>query len=202
MTADEIKRLQTRLGVGVDGIIGRGTLAALFAKMDAKPAVAAELALGANVHFRTYGILDSALNLVHFCAQVGHESGGFKWMEEIASGADYEGRADLGNTQPGDGKRFKGRGPLQVTGRGNYRTIGREIGIDLESHPEIAGLPSIGIWTACIFWKNNGLNGWADADNLLAVSNGVNRGNPRSDKIPNGYEDRKAWRKRMGGLIL
>lgn len=60
-----------------------------------------------------------------WCSQIGHESGGLRWMEEIADGSAYEGRKDLGNTKPGDGKRFKGRGPIQVTGRENYANLSK-----------------------------------------------------------------------------
>jgi putative chitinase len=191
MNRVEAIRLQHSLGVAEDGVIGRGTLTALFVRCGAKPDRAHSLAVGAAVHWPAFGILDTPLRLAHHMAQLMHESGRFKYMEEIASGAAYEGREDLGNTHPGDGRRFKGRGPLQVTGRANYRRIGFEIGIDLENNPEIAAIPSIGIHTACVFWRNMKLNAYADADDILAVSNGVNRGNPRSTKPPNGYVDRQ-----------
>ena len=136
----DARRLQGRFGVSVDGIIGAGTLTALFARMGAQQPIAEELGLAANVHFRTYGIFDSGLRLAHFMGQCGHESGGFRYMGEIASGAAYEGRADLGNTQPGDGRRFKGRGPIQLTGWTNYRRVGRMIGIGA---PPADRLPSV-----------------------------------------------------------
>lgn len=189
------RRLQANLRVPVDGIIGAGTLTALFAKMGAAPAIAAELGLAANVHFRTYGILDTGLRLAHFMGQCSHESGGFRYMEEIASGAAYEGRADLGNTQSGDGRRYKGRGPIQLTGRANYRRVGRKIGIDLESHPEVVGHPSIGLLVGCVYWADRSLNAKADADDLLGLTRAINGGT-------NGLEDRKVQTAKAKGLIL
>jgi len=191
----DAKKLQRALGVADDGIIGRGTYAALFACFGAGPERAAELALSANVHFPAYGIMDSPLRLAHFMGQLVHESGGFRYMEEIASGQAYEGRRDLGNLQPGDGKRFKGRGPIQVTGRANYRRYGQRIGIDIESHPEIAAVPSIGLHLALEYWKVNGLNTFADADNLLAITKAINGGT-------NGLDDRKAQLAKAKGLLL
>jgi putative chitinase len=195
MNTDDARRLQARLGVRPDGLIGRGTLAALFAKCGAAKERAEELALGANVHMPAHAILDTPLRLAHFLAQVGHESGGFHYMEEIASGSAYEGRADLGNSFAGDGKRYKGRGPLQVTGRANYRRIGCCIGIDIERHPELAAIPSVGIWTACVYWSDRKINALSDRDDLLAVTKAVNGGT-------NGLDDRKARLTKMKALLL
>ncbi|MBB5770904.1 putative chitinase [Brevundimonas vesicularis] len=198
----DARRLQTNQRVPVDGIIGAGTLTALFSRMGAAPAIAAELGLAANVHFRTYGILESGLRLAHFMGQCAHESGSFRYMEEIASGADYEGRADLGNTQPGDGKRYKGRGPIQTTGRANYRRDGRALGIDLESNPHLLSIPSLGLMASTLFWSRMGLNTYADRDDAVACSRGVNRGNPKSDKPSNHEADRIALTAKAKALIL
>jgi predicted chitinase len=97
-----------------------------------------------------------------FLAQLAHESGELKYMEEIASGADYEGRANLGNTQPGDGKRYKGRGPIQLTGRANYRKYGAKLGLDLENNPKSAATKEVGFRIAGLYWKDRGLNELAD----------------------------------------
>jgi hydroxyethylthiazole kinase len=71
--------------------------------------------------FRKYGII-SPLRLAHFLAQIYRETGILQWNQELSSGAEYEGRKNLGNTEPGDGIRFKGRGLMQTTGRSNYAT--------------------------------------------------------------------------------
>lgn len=194
MTPDEIKRLQARLGVAADGDFGRGTWAALFQKLGAGPQRARELAVGAKVHVPAHDI-STPLRLAHFLAQVAHESAGFVYMEEIASGQAYEGRADLGNVNTGDGKRYKGRGPIQLTGRANYRHYGQTIGIDLESNPEIAAIPSLGMLTACLYWKEKGLNALADADDVLTITKRINGGT-------NGLTDRKARLVQTKALLL
>ena len=195
MNSDETKAMQRALGVAADGIIGRGTLRALFARMGASPSIAPELALSGLIHMADAGILNTPLRLAHFLAQVAHESGGFRYMEEIASGSAYEGRADLGNTQPGDGKRYKGRGPLHLTGRANYRRVGCALGLALEEHPELVAYPCIGLWVACHYWTDRGLNALADRDDVEAITRKVNGG-------LNGFADRKARLTAAKGLVL
>lgn len=185
MKITQIKQLQNAVGVHQDGIIGRGTITAVFKKLGATQSRAEELGLAANAHLRTYNILDNSLRFVHFLAQLAHESGNFRYMEEIASGAAYEGRKDLGNIQVGDGKRFKGRGPIQLTGRSNYRKYGQKLGIDFEKNPEIVAIPSVGFLVACEFWSANGLNNLADKDDLLTITRRINGGT-------NGLADRNA----------
>lgn len=183
------RNLQTTLGVAVDGIAGRGTFTALFRKCGASPARATEFAITANVHFRTYGVLDSALRLAHFMAQLMHESMSFRYMEEIwgptPAQRGYEGRKDLGNTQPGDGYLMRGRGPLQCTGRSNYREYGHRLGLGFEQHPEMVALPSVGLLFALEYWKVKGLNAFADQDDILTITKRINGGT-------NGLADRKA----------
>ncbi|ATB44222.1 murein transglycosylase [Cystobacter fuscus] len=124
-----------------------------------------------------------------FLAQLAHESGEFRYMEEIASGAAYEGRRDLGNTQPGDGVRFKGRGPIQLTGRANYRAAGQALGIDLENNPKRAADPDVGFRTAAWFWNSRNLNQYADAGNFREVTRRINGGY-------NGLASREAYYQR------
>lgn len=121
-----------------------------------------------------------------FLSQVAVESGQLRYSEEIASGAAYEGRRDLGNTQPGDGVRFKGRGLIQLTGRANYESVGRALGIDLVNNPQLAERPDISARIAAYFFKSRGLNEVADRGDIREVSRRVNGGT-------NGLTERIAY---------
>lgn len=119
-----------------------------------------------------------------FIAQLAHESAEFRYMEEVADGNAYEGRQDLGNVRPGDGRRFKGRGPIQVTGRSNYRAAGQALALDLEDHPEMASLPSVGFRIAAWYWTVRGLNRLADACDFRSITKAINGGyNGLADRI-------------------
>lgn len=111
-----------------------------------------------------------------FLSQVAHESVQLLYTQEIASGAAYEGRLDLGNTQPGDGKKFKGRGLIQVTGRANYTACMLALDVDCIEHPELLEEPLLAARSAGWFWKTHGLNTLADAGDQRAVTKRVNGG--------------------------
>ncbi len=133
--------------------------------------------------------ITSYLRETAFLAQLAHESGELRYMEEIASGAAYEGRKDLGNTQPGDGKRYKGRGPIQLTGRANYDKYGKLLGLDLVNDPTIAATKEVGFRIAGQFWKLNGLNELADQQQFKTITKRINGGyNGLDDRIK--YYDR------------
>ena len=123
----------------------------------------------------------------HFLAQIGHESAELRFCEEIASGDAYEGRQDLGNTQAGDGRRFKGRGLIQLTGRANYSAYGTAIGVDLCSGNNwlnVAADPNLAVDVACWFWDRHNLNALADNDDIRGITRRINGG-------LNGLEDRE-----------
>jgi len=110
-------------------------------------------------------------------------------MQEIASGAAYEGRRDLGNTQPGDGKRFKGRGPIQLTGRANYAAAGKALGLNLIANPTSVATNAVGFKTSAWFWSGHGLNALADAGSFTTITRRINGGT-------NGAADRNTrWAK-------
>lgn len=133
----------------------------------------------------------------HFISQCAHESGGGKWMKELASGQAYEGRTDLGNTQKGDGPKFKGAGYIQLTGRYNYQQFSNFIkdpkvmdGVDYvaEKYP----FTSAGFW-----WRNNKMNEMCDSGaTCRQVSARVNGRDPA-----NGLADREKYYKRCVDVI-
>lgn len=148
--------------------------------------------------------ISSPLRMAHFLAQLAHESGELRYAEELADGKAYESRRDLGNTMPGDGPRFKGRGLIQLTGRSNYTQYSKARGSDFitgDNPRRLAKDPKIAVDVACWFWNSRGLNKLADEDDVLKISiriNGVNR----TTKLPNGLEDRKAKLERARFFLL
>jgi putative chitinase len=141
--------------------------------------------------------IDTPLRQAHFLAQLGHESGSLRYTAELASGAAYEGRADLGNTQPGDGPRFKGRGLIQITGRTNYTKYGNDRGQDYITGPNpdlLATDPNIAADCSGWFWATRHLNGLADNDDLLTITKRINGGT-------NGLDDR-ARRLKLAKCLL
>ncbi|MBE6224107.1 MAG: glycoside hydrolase family 19 protein [Bacteroidales bacterium] len=120
--------------------------------------------------------INTSERLAAFLSQVAHESGCFRYTEEIASGAAYEGRLDLGNTQPGDGCRYKGRGLIQLTGRYNYSQLAAATGIDFISNPELLSQPEYAVMSACWYWQSRGLNSLADTGQFLKITKRINGG--------------------------
>ena len=124
-----------------------------------------------------------------FIAQIGHESGQFKYVKEIwgptAAQARYEGRKDLGNTVAGDGSKYRGRGLIQITGRTNYMACGDGLGLDLIKPPELLEEPQHGCMSAAWFWATRDLNTLADAGQFDKITRRINGGQ-------NGAADRQA----------
>ena len=140
--------------------------------------------------------ISTRLRMAHFLGQVGHETGGLRWLEEIwgptPAQRGYEGRRDLGNTQPGDGYRFRGRGLFQLTGRTNYERFARAVGQpQIVDNPDLVATPYWATHSAGWFWHvgnrtGRSLNELADRDDLRGITLIINGG-------LNGLEDRRLW---------
>lgn len=153
-----------------------------------------------------------------FLAHVAHESGGFRYMRELALGDAYEGRIDLGNVWPGDGRRFRGRGPIQITGRKNTRLCSLALYGDerLLDAPELLEEPGDGCRSAGWFWTAGAglnlskrakaerpgllvdgvnLNDVADAGDFEATTLAINGG-------LNGLDDRIAYHQRAQAVLV
>lgn len=154
------------------------------------PVGKAEIMNNIALHFERLAAeaeVTTPLRICHFLAQAAHESDRFRTLEERggpAQFARYEGRADLGNSEPGDGARYHGRGLFQLTGRANYRRIGRMLSVDLEGRPELALDPRISVQIAFAYWRDRKINAAADRDDTGRVTQLINGG-------ANGLADRR-----------
>ena len=199
-TEKAVKEWQAKNGLTADGLVGEQTMAKMGLTVIKEDVVIPpssfklENLKGHIPESVIAQIPDTAakfnittpLRLAHFLAQCAHESGGFKFITEFASGSAYEGRKDLGNTQPGDGVRFKGRGFIQLTGRANYSKFSTFCNEDCVANPELVAT-KYPMMSAAYFFNNNGL--WAVCDKgdddatVTAVTKRVNGGT-------NGLADR------------
>lgn len=149
--------------------------------------------------------IDTRLRMACLLANVGHESAGFKYSTEIwgptPAQRRYEGRADLGNTQPGDGEKFKGHGDLQTTGRANHAAVRDRLrqrfpglGVpDFEAFPELLAEPRWAALSACDYADMRRLNDYADVANFDGYCDLVNRGRVTAELgDSNGFPQRLA----------
>lgn len=140
------------------------------------------------------GQINTPQRIAAFLAQLAHESGEYRYMEELADGGAYEGRTDLGNTQPGDGRKFKGHGPIQITGRANHKACGEALGLDLVNNPTLICKPDNGTRAAVWFWNSRQLSTLADVDWFKAITRIINGG-------LNGLSDRRQYWDRNRSLL-
>ncbi len=178
----------------------------------------------ANAVLVPFGILATPQRAAHFLAQVLHESGGLTVLREnlnyraarllevwplrfdtIEDAAPYAHQPEalankvygdrLGNTKPGDGWRYRGRGLLQLTGRGNYDRIGRALGLDLVADPELVVHPDHALLVAAETWRAAGCNALADRDDVRKVTKAINGGYV-------GLVSRRQWLETVRPLVM
>ncbi len=149
-----------------------------------------------NEAMAEFGI-DTSAREAAFLAQIAHESGSLHYVREIADGNAYEGRTDLGNVEPGDGVRFKGRGLIQITGRANYKACSKALYGDEEVlviNPELLEHVVPACRSAAWFWWARGLNSMADADDFKKITRVINGGF-------HGYDERLTYYQRARTVL-
>jgi putative chitinase len=202
-TEKSVKEWQTKHGLTPDGIVGPTTLEKMGITSVIKEDIHITPVAGLSIEKLKGKVPDSVLSqipetaikfnittnlrLAHFLSQCAHESGNWKYRVEIASGKAYEGRKDLGNIHEGDGVRFKGRGFIQTTGRGNYGRFSKFIGEDCVENPDLVA-NKYPLASAAFFFDSNKLwticdKGFDDAT-VTSVTKRVNGGiNGLSDRL-------------------
>lgn len=217
-TQEVTRRFQVDCRLEPDAIVGPQTRKAMGRMPFKDDVAAATYAMVRTVGYRYPDkvVLDRGASLAQadittrerlaaWFAQLAHESGRFLFLEEIWGPTPaqrryeppYKKAAELGNTQPGDGKRFKGRGPIQLTGRANYRRFGVALKLPLEDRPELVAEPAIGLACAAQFWVAGCLNRYVDRGDFVGLTKAINGGT-------NGLADREVrWRQaqRVLGLL-
>jgi len=135
-----------------------------------------------------------------YLSQIGVESEELLYTRELGNSAYFnkydiqfskKKAEELGNTSPGDGAKYKGRGLIQVTGKFNYAACGKALGIDLVNHPEILEQPLYASQSAGWYWGSRNINAAADEDNIVKITKLVNGGKMHLDRRNSYYEKAK-----------
>lgn len=151
--------------------------------------------LSADAHYHAHHLravmaelaINTPLRAAAFLAQWAHETGGWRWMKELGGPLyfkKYDFRQDLGNTEPGDGYRYRGRGYPMLTGKANYEKYGKKLNLPLLEQPSLAESPAVSARIAGQFWIDHGLNEFADEGKIKTITLKINGG-------LNGFADRK-----------
>jgi putative chitinase len=223
------RAVQARLGVPADGVAGPLTFAALLRRMGASD-LAGPLGAACATVLPAIGI-NTRLRLSHWLGQNAHESGGFSrlvenlnytsaarlmavWPSRFPTAASAqpfvrnpEGLAEkvyggrMGNALPGYGWRYRGRGLKMITGFTNYLDLQGITGINIVANPDKAAEPETAVRLSAMYWHRTGCARYADADDIGALSNLINRGNARAQQSAIGLGDRQARTAKARALL-
>lgn len=195
-TETSVKKWQKDNGLKDDGVVGDITWSKMFPvsipsqsvlKLEKLKGIIPDKVIDQIPETAAKFNITTNLRLAHFLAQCAHESGNFKWVNELASGSAYEGRKDLGNINPGDGVKFKGRGYIQCTGRANYEKFSKFVNEDCVSNPDLVAT-KYPMLSAAWFFDKNKL--WSICD-LGSTDEVVTKVTKRVNGGTNGLSDRQ-----------